>query len=192
VLVHRVLGRTAEPRDHPVGGRLPRVALALVRRDVLRPLAWTSAVVRKTPGWPRSWASFSLLQLYSHRDAWANLHLLGQPNTFLAGVVILDRHRLSSIRTLDIEQSGVSVMAAQRVYTIQQYAGSFRYHSPVKDRRFPFTLSTNATENPERIVYLGEKAAKSAVWRGRGEWLGSEPDTQTLSPGSGEPSQGIA
>ena len=79
MLVHRVLGRTAEPRDHPVGGRLPRVALALVRRDVLRPLAWTSAVVRKTPGWPRSWASFSLLQLYSHRDAWANLHLLGQP-----------------------------------------------------------------------------------------------------------------
>ena len=39
---------------------------------------------RKTPRWPRSWANFSLLQLYSHRDAWANSHILGQPNTFLA------------------------------------------------------------------------------------------------------------
>jgi hypothetical protein len=43
--------------------------------------------VRKTPSWPRSWANFCLLSLYSaysHRNAWANLHLLGQPNTFLA------------------------------------------------------------------------------------------------------------
>ena len=40
--------------------------------------------VRKTPSWPRSWANFSLLWLYSHNNAWANLHLLGQPNTFLA------------------------------------------------------------------------------------------------------------
>jgi hypothetical protein len=40
--------------------------------------------VRKAPSWPRSWANFSLLQLYSHRGAWANLHLLGQPDTFLA------------------------------------------------------------------------------------------------------------
>jgi hypothetical protein len=38
--------------------------------------------VRKTPSWPRSWANFSLLQLYSHRNTavcgptctfWANL-----------------------------------------------------------------------------------------------------------------------
>jgi hypothetical protein len=40
--------------------------------------------VRKTPSWPRSWANFSLLQLYSCRNAWANLHLLGQPHPFLA------------------------------------------------------------------------------------------------------------
>ena len=40
--------------------------------------------MRKTPSWPRSWAIFSLLELYSHRNAWANLHLLGQPNSFLA------------------------------------------------------------------------------------------------------------
>jgi hypothetical protein len=39
------------------------------------------AKVRKLTSWPRSWANFSLLQLYSHRNAWANLHLLGQPDT---------------------------------------------------------------------------------------------------------------
>ena len=33
--------------------------------------------VRKTPSWPRSWANFSRLLLYSHRNAWANLDLLG-------------------------------------------------------------------------------------------------------------------
>ena len=38
--------------------------------------------VSKAPRWPRSWANFSLLQLSSHRNAWANLHLLGQPDTF--------------------------------------------------------------------------------------------------------------
>ena len=40
--------------------------------------------VRETPSWPRSWANFSLLQLYFRRNAWANLDLLGHPNTFLA------------------------------------------------------------------------------------------------------------
>jgi hypothetical protein len=34
----------------------------------------------KTPRWPRIWAKVSLLQLYLHRKAWANLHRLGQPN----------------------------------------------------------------------------------------------------------------
>jgi hypothetical protein len=40
--------------------------------------------VRTTPCRPRSWANSSFLQLYPHRNAWANLHLLGQPNTVLA------------------------------------------------------------------------------------------------------------
>ena len=35
-------------------------------------------------GWPRSWANFSVLQLYPHMNAWANWHLLGQRKTFLA------------------------------------------------------------------------------------------------------------
>jgi hypothetical protein len=40
--------------------------------------------VRKTPSWPISWANFSFSWLYSHRNAWANLHILSQPNTLLA------------------------------------------------------------------------------------------------------------
>ena len=40
--------------------------------------------VRQTPRRPRSWANRSLLSLYSHRNARANLHLLGQLNTVLA------------------------------------------------------------------------------------------------------------
>ena len=36
----------------------------------------------------RSWANFSLLSLYSRRNAWAILHLLGQPDTYLAAVDI--------------------------------------------------------------------------------------------------------
>jgi hypothetical protein len=60
-----------------------RLVYADRRQEAL--LAFDKAIkVRKTPSWPRSWANFSLLQLYSRRDSWANLHRLGQPNTFLA------------------------------------------------------------------------------------------------------------
>ena len=58
------------------------------RRDSIAgdasPRRGSIAQVRKTPSWPRSWANFSILSLYSHVSAWANLHILGQPNTFLA------------------------------------------------------------------------------------------------------------
>jgi hypothetical protein len=37
--------------------------------------------------WPRNWADFRLLWLCSDRNAWVNLHLLGQPNTLLAQVL---------------------------------------------------------------------------------------------------------
>ena len=47
-------------------------------------LAAINAQVRKMPSWPRSWANFKLLQLYSHENAWASLHLLGQPNAINA------------------------------------------------------------------------------------------------------------
>ena len=43
-----------------------------------------SPQVSKTPSWSRSWSNFSLSLLYSHRNAWANVHFLGQPNTLLA------------------------------------------------------------------------------------------------------------
>jgi len=51
------------------------------------------AQVRKTSSWPRIWANFSLLELYSHMNAWANLHLLGQPDSFLAAGGTLSRRR---------------------------------------------------------------------------------------------------
>jgi hypothetical protein len=56
----------------------------LIQLNRLLCLWLTASVARKMQRWPRSWANFSLLQLYSHRNVWANLHLLGQPNTFLA------------------------------------------------------------------------------------------------------------
>jgi hypothetical protein len=40
--------------------------------------------VRKTSSWPRNWANFSLLQLYSYRNAWAKSRLVGHPNASLA------------------------------------------------------------------------------------------------------------
>jgi hypothetical protein len=45
-------------------------------------VATARGVVRKTPSWPRTWANFSLLQLYPYMywNAWADLHLLGQAN----------------------------------------------------------------------------------------------------------------
>jgi hypothetical protein len=39
---------------------------------------------RKTPSRPSSWANSSRFKLHSRRNAWANLHILGQPNTLLA------------------------------------------------------------------------------------------------------------
>jgi hypothetical protein len=56
--------------------------------------------VRKPPSWPRSWPNFSLRLLCSHRNVWANLYLLGQPNTFLAqGSGVATRSPTSSPRT---------------------------------------------------------------------------------------------
>ena len=44
---------------------------------------FVAAQVRKTLSWPRSWADFSLMQLYSHRNAWAvNLHILASLTPF--------------------------------------------------------------------------------------------------------------
>ena len=65
---------------------LPRVALLRATLGSIDASVGVSLFteVRKTPSWPRSWANFSLSQLSSHRYAWANLHLLGQPDISLA------------------------------------------------------------------------------------------------------------
>jgi hypothetical protein len=41
--------------------------------------------VRQTPSWPRSWANFSLLWLYSHWNVWANLHIWANLAPFSLG-----------------------------------------------------------------------------------------------------------
>jgi hypothetical protein len=61
------------------GGRRPRRLPR--RRRAAAQLGGARAPVSKTPSWPGSWASFRLLSLYAHRNAWASLHLLGRPNT---------------------------------------------------------------------------------------------------------------
>jgi hypothetical protein len=62
-----------------MGGHTPaaRMMIAITTSD-------GKIQVRKTPSRPRSCANFRLLWLYSHRNARASSHLLGQPNTFLA------------------------------------------------------------------------------------------------------------
>jgi hypothetical protein len=69
-----------EPSDGP-GGLTPQTAN--------RTFAALYAKVRKTPSRPRSWANTSLLQLCSHlgvRGPASSVHLLGQPDTFLAAI----------------------------------------------------------------------------------------------------------
>jgi hypothetical protein len=59
----------------------------------------TTPQVRKTPSWARSWANFSRLQLCSHRNAWDNFRLLGQPNTLLAAAAArFDPRRTAAAR----------------------------------------------------------------------------------------------
>ena len=72
---HAVDSTVAELAALASGQKAPAKAAGLRRR---------LAKVRKTPSWPRSWANFNFLSLYPRRNAWANLHRLGQPNTFLA------------------------------------------------------------------------------------------------------------
>jgi hypothetical protein len=45
---------------------------SVVQTNILR-AKWFTPKVRNTPSRPRSWANFSLLYLYFHRNAWANI-----------------------------------------------------------------------------------------------------------------------
>jgi hypothetical protein len=64
------------------GGGLAAVGVDITLDDPAK----LAAQVRNTPSWPRCWANFSLLSLCSHRNVWANLCPLDQPNTSLAAV----------------------------------------------------------------------------------------------------------
>jgi hypothetical protein len=70
--------------SHQCGGRAPPPAAPPF--EAVARVGPPRRRVRKTP---RSRANFSLLQLYSHRSAWANLHLLVQPDALLAQVLVL-------------------------------------------------------------------------------------------------------
>ena len=91
------LGKNVELyRTLNVSGVMMEASGGVSTPDLHEMRVYMVAQVRETPSWPRSWANFSLLPLYSHRNAWANLHLLGQPNTFLAAAVLPavgQRHR---------------------------------------------------------------------------------------------------
>ena len=66
-------------------GRSCAPELSLFLSDIVSTdITYMGLAVRKMPSWPSSRANFSLLQLCSHRSAWASLRLLGQPKTVLA------------------------------------------------------------------------------------------------------------
>jgi hypothetical protein len=50
-------------------------AILIYQQDLDRENDAQGVKVRQTASWPRSWANFSPLWLYSRRKAWANLHL---------------------------------------------------------------------------------------------------------------------
>jgi hypothetical protein len=56
-----------------------------------------SVQVRKTAYRPRSWTDCRPLSLCSHRNARADLHLLGQPDTFSRCRRVSDRYSISSV-----------------------------------------------------------------------------------------------
>ena len=76
--------RRPPPRARPGPRQRPSRRCARGRQLSAEAAARANIQARQTPSWPRSWANFSLFWLYSHRNTWANLHLLGQPDTFLA------------------------------------------------------------------------------------------------------------
>ena len=70
----------AVSKAQQTGTRLLGLQHAEGRTAELAPLLLSLAElhqVRKTPSWPRSWANSSLLQLCSHRNARADLHISG-------------------------------------------------------------------------------------------------------------------
>ena len=77
--------------------------------------------VRTMQSWPRSWANFSLLQLYSHRNAWANSHIVGQPDTLLAQEPWLRRGDEALQRRAHAEAAEVCCRGTWERDTIDQF-----------------------------------------------------------------------
>ena len=73
----------AAAEEEPMCIKLEPCVLVSKKRPISLLHADPRLQVRQPPSWPRSWANFSLLQLYHHRNAWANLYFLGHVNTFL-------------------------------------------------------------------------------------------------------------
>jgi hypothetical protein len=57
------------------GSNYTNFALITIAGFLAPELLNAGSQVRTAPSWPRSWANFSLLYPYSHRNAWATLHL---------------------------------------------------------------------------------------------------------------------
>jgi hypothetical protein len=97
-----------------MGGRCATVLASDLRH--IGAFARLGLQVRQTPSWPRSWANFSHLQLYYHRHAWANLHLLDQPNNLLAAV-----HGV--LRGADDARPGAGARTPARLPLLRRAAG---------------------------------------------------------------------
>ena len=120
ILLERPVGSTFKA-DHKVMFRIENMVKNYIRCGSQRtglahaaraeagawPAIWAGPVrsVRKVPCRPRSWANVSLLQLHSHRNAWANSYLLGKPDTVLAPV----RSAPRSLKTLLSLGTGIVV-----------------------------------------------------------------------------------
>jgi hypothetical protein len=79
------LALTCRAMRDALWGRFPRRAKIPMEKQWKIPVEQIPVEqVRATPRRPRSRATFSLLRLYSHREARANVHLPRQPNTLLA------------------------------------------------------------------------------------------------------------
>jgi hypothetical protein len=112
--------RAAEERLEVVDAELRAMWEAQQEADAPPAARPPDAQVKKTPSWPRSWANFSLLYLYFHRNAWANLDLLGQSDTFLAGGGVLGE---------GVEaRAHIKAGAAELRYGGARRAGQARHH----------------------------------------------------------------
>ena len=121
---HRREGHTQTPQQHQQQQHLD-FNLSSLQDEISAQFAREreiSAQVRKTPSWPRSWANFSLLSLYSHWNAWANWHLLGQPDTFLAAPAVRDHAHLQYPRRLHPICNPITPTTNPKTYTPAQGA----------------------------------------------------------------------